>query len=105
MWEWLDTYTLVVSVQWRIFWKKRQLKKGPPSPVTNSMRGTMSSHYASWYCYEHFGMSLGLAHHFLWKRLTGHYFNLRIRGTFLSITPVTIVLAGVIQETQKGLRP
>ena len=39
-----------------------------------------------------------------WKRLTGHHFTLRIQGTYLSVTPVTIGFAGVIQETQKGLK-
>ena len=37
-------------------------------------------------------------------RLTGHHFTLRIRGTYLTVTPVTIVLAGVVQKTQKGLK-
>ena len=36
-----------------------------------------------------------------WKRLTGHCFTLMSRGAYLSVTTVTIVLAGVIQETQK----
>ena len=36
-----------------------------------------------------------------WKRLTGHCFTLMSQGTYLPVTTVTIVLAGIIQETQK----
>ena len=36
-----------------------------------------------------------------WKRLTGHCFTLMSQGAYLPVTTVTIVLAGVIQETQK----
>ena len=66
----------------------------------------MSSHYTSWYCYKHIGMSLALRITFCsdnWKRLTGHHFTLMSRGAHLPVTTVTIdCLLESTRDTKEG---